>query len=74
MTLARYLVPFILMAIATATILTVGVFGAADLLHRPRRRSGAREGQRAPEVSRLSTPTAGDPSSDHDDPPHGRAA
>ena len=36
MTLARYLVPFVLMAVATATILTVGVLGAAGLLHRPR--------------------------------------
>jgi hypothetical protein len=38
MTLARYVVPFVIMAVATATILTVGVLGAADLLHRRRPR------------------------------------
>ena len=52
MTQARYLVPFILMAVATATILTVGVLGAADLLHRPRaggpRDRATRTGPRRP--------------------------
>jgi hypothetical protein len=36
MTVTAYVVGFVLMAIATMTVLVVGTLGAADLLHRSR--------------------------------------
>jgi hypothetical protein len=39
MTATAYLVWFVFMAVATATILVVCTLGAAGLLHRPRRRN-----------------------------------
>jgi len=37
MTVAEFVVAFIVMAVALMTILTIGTLGAADLLHRARR-------------------------------------
>ena len=43
MTVTEFVISFIFMAVAVMTILVVGTLGAADLLHRPRKRHEAEE-------------------------------
>jgi hypothetical protein len=43
MSVTGFVIWFIFMAVSTMTILVVGTLGAADLLHRPHRRSEAKE-------------------------------
>ena len=77
MTVTQWMIWYICMTVAVLTVTVVGTLSAADLLHRSRTSDATEERPVDAQLEQPEDPATRrvpEPTTDHEDPPHGRAA